>query len=339
MALRMLDVVLPEGSFDALKGAFREDVIQAGPWRHSLVGGSRLLRVLIDADDSGRMVDAIEQRCGSVPGFSLTIQRVEAALPRPPDRSERPETPRQVRSAFGQKHRAKGLSREELLGDANDMARTSSVFMLTVVLSTVVVSVGLLTHNTAAIIGAMVIAPLLGPNVGLALATTLADGALFRHAVKSNVIGLAIALGMTIPLGLLMAVDPAGPEIAARTRVNLGDPILALAAGSAGTLAVTTGVPMSLVGVMVAVALLPPTAVFGLMLGSGQLALAGDALLLLMTNLLCIVFAGAITFRLKGVRPSMWWEAERAKRSSRKAIVILGILLALVLALIVRSAS
>lgn len=333
----MLDVVLPQGSFDALTGVFRDDTVQAGPWRHSLVGGARLLRVLIDADDSGRLVDAIEQRCGAMTGFSLTIQRVEAALPRPTDRVLKPAQPAHVRSVFGQKHGTKGLSREELLGDANDMARTTRVFLVTVVLSTIVVSVGLLTNNTAAIIGAMVIAPLLGPNVALALAVTLADGELFRHAIKSNAAGIALALGMTIPLGLLATVDPTVGEIAARTNVSLGDPALALAAGSAAILALTTGVPMSLVGVMVAVALLPPTAVVGLMLGSGHFGLAGDAALLLATNLICIQLAGALTFRAQGVRPSMWWEAERAKRSSRTALVILAILLALVIVMILRS--
>ncbi|MDJ0973780.1 MAG: TIGR00341 family protein [Planctomycetota bacterium] len=335
MALRLLDVVLPEGSFDALKGAFREDVIQGGPWRHSLIGGSRLMRVLIDAEDSGRLVDAIEQRCGELPGFSLTIQRVEAALPRP---VERDETPSARRSAFGPKQRTRGLSREELFSDVRDMARTTRVFIVTVVLSTVVASVGLLANDAAAIIGAMVIAPLLGPNVGLALAATLADGKLFRHALKANVYGLAIALGMTIPLGLLL-LGEAGSEITARTQVDLGDPILALAAGAAGTLAVTTGVPMSLVGVMVAVALLPPTAVLGLMIGGQRFDAVGGASLLLLTNMLCIVFAGAITFRLTGVRPSTWWEAERARRSSRLAIVILGVLLVLVTLMIARLAG
>lgn len=335
MALRLLDVVLPEGSFDALKGVFREDVIQGGPWRHPLIGGSRMLRVLIDAEDSGRVVDAIEQRCGALPGFSLTIQRVEAALPRPADPDE---APAERRSAFGAKQPTRGLSREELFSDVSDMARTTRVFVATVLLSTIVASVGLLANDAAAIIGAMVIAPLLGPNVGLALATTLADGRLFRHAIRANVIGLGLALGMTVPLGFLLLGEP-GSEILGRTEVDLGDPILALAAGAAGTLAVTTGVPMSLVGVMVAVALLPPTAVLGLMLGGQRMEAAGGASLLLLTNMLCIVFAGAITFRVTGVRPGTWWEAERARRSSRRAILILGVLLALVTLMILRLAG
>ena len=234
MALRMLEVVLPEGSLDALKGVFREDILVGGPWRHELIGGGRSVRVLIDAEDSGRLVDAIDDRCRDVPGFHLTIERIEAALPRPPEPEKRskPEKKRDRRSAFG--GRARGVSREELYADATDMSKASPVYYATVVLSTVVATVGLAADNVAAVIGAMVIAPLLGPAIGLALSTTLADGSLFRRAMYSAASGLGLALALTIPIGVLFAVDPSVPAIASRTKANLGDPLLALAAGSAG---------------------------------------------------------------------------------------------------------
>ena len=215
------------------------------------------------------------------------------------------------------------------------MSRPTRIFYVTVVLSTIVAAVGLLNDNVAAVVGAMVIAPLLGPNIGLALATTLAEGTLFRQAVRSTLTGLALALALTIPLGALLHADAHTSEIAARTRVGIGDPILALAAGSAGTLAITTGVPMALVGVMVAVALLPPTVVLGLMLGAREMEAASGAGLLLATNVVCVMLAGSITFQAQGVRPGTWWQDERAARSRRIAMVVLGTLLAAAVALIV----
>ena len=332
MALRLLDVILPEGDLDKLKGVFREDSCRAGPWRYALEGSRRTVRVIIEAEESARLVDAIEHRCADIPGYHLVIQQVEAALPRPPEAVPTLPKSRNKRTAFGRT--SKGLSREELLTDAMDMSQPTRIFYITVVLSTIVAAVGLLSGNVAAIVGAMVIAPLLGPNMGLALATTLAEGALFRQALRSTTSGLALALAITVPLGAILGVDAALPEIASRTHVGIGDPILALAAGAAGTLAITTGVPMSLVGVMVAVALLPPTVVLGLMLGAGQMGPAFGAGLLLATNVICINLAGAVTYQAQGVRPGTWWKDERAARSSRIALVVLVVLLAAAVALI-----
>jgi uncharacterized hydrophobic protein (TIGR00271 family) len=105
--------------------------------------------------------------------------------------------------------------------------------------------------NTAAVIGAMVVAPLLGPNMALALGIVLGDGSLVRRAVSTNFLGLAIALVSAALLGLALGADPSTPELASRTRVGIWDLALALAAGCAGALAYTTGIPTYLTGVMV----------------------------------------------------------------------------------------
>jgi uncharacterized hydrophobic protein (TIGR00341 family) len=201
------------------------------------------------------------------------------------------------------------------------------------VLSTIVVAIGLLRDNPAVIIGAMVIAPLLGPNVALALATTLSEPKLAQLGLRSNAIGFVIALAITILLGLLAPVVPMTDEITLRTGVHWSDILLALAAGSAGALALTTGVPTALVGVMVAVALLPPTAVVGLLLGSGQLQGAASAALLLLTNVICVNLSATVTFRVQGIQPRTWWQAEKARRASRIAVII-GTILVLTLAII-----
>jgi uncharacterized hydrophobic protein (TIGR00341 family) len=176
------------------------------------------------------------------------------------------------------------IGREELYEDIKDAARCSRVYLTMVVLSTIVAAVGLY-YNSVIIIGAMVIAPLLGPNVALSLSTALGDQALLRHALLTALAGIATTMVLSVIIGVLLNVDPATPEVASRNAVGMGDIAVALASGAAGALAFTTGVSATLIGVMVAVALLPPLVAFGLLPGGGYPGMAMGALSLFLMNL------------------------------------------------------
>ncbi|MEX0994653.1 MAG: TIGR00341 family protein, partial [Balneolaceae bacterium] len=227
------------------------------------------------------------------------------------------------------------ISRDELYNDVNEHARLGPVYVTTVILSVIVAAIGLLKGDVAVVIGAMVIAPLLGPNVALSLAVTLGDLDLGRRALRVNIVGLFIALGVSALIGWVFGADPEIDQIASRTVVNFGDVILALAAGSAGVLAFTRGVPAGVIGVMVAVALLPPLVVGGLLAGAGYGSLAIGALLLTMANVCGLNLSGVMTFLVQGVRPRHWWEAKKARQASRYAIIFWVILLVIFTAIIV----
>ena len=206
-----------------------------------------------------------------------------------------------------------------------------------VILSSIVAAIGLLRSNVAIIIGAMVIAPLIGPNVALSLATTLGDINLARDSLKTTTLGTGIAFLLAVIIGFLFVVHPDIPEIASRTVIGVGDIILALAAGSAGALAFTTGVPASLIGVMVAVALLPPLVTCGMLVGSGHWQEAVNALLLVLTNIICINLAGVVTFLLQGIKPITWWEADKAKKATYRALFIWLFLFTALLSIVIFS--
>jgi uncharacterized membrane protein len=104
---------------------------------------------------------------------------------------------------------------------------------------------------------------------------------------------------------------------------------LALASGAAAALSLTTGLSSVMVGVMVAVALLPPAVTLGLMLGHGDIDLAAGAGLLLAINVVCINLASKVVFFVKGIRPRTWWEKERAQRAM--IMYVLAWLLTLIL--------
>jgi uncharacterized membrane protein len=129
-----------------------------------------------------------------------------------------------------------------------------------------------------------------------------------------------LAMVLSAIIGVLMNVDPTLPELALRTQVRVGDVMLALASGCAGALAFTSGVSATLIGVMVAVALMPPLVTFGLLVGGGYPILAMGALLLFLVNLICINLAGVITFQIQGIHPATWWETDRATKVTRIAL-------------------
>lgn len=334
MALRLVEILLPADLKEAVRETLDEQSTRRA-WQESLDDGQILVRIVLDAEDTGPLVDRFQDRFGNSEHFQLLILPVEAAVPREVEKSEKPAKGDEGEPAEVSSESRSGLSREELHHDIADMMKLNWVYVAAVILSSIVAAIGMLRDNVAAIIGAMVIAPLLGPNVALAFASTIGDTDMIRRAFLTNIVGLSVSLTLAIVCGMIMTVDPAGPEIASRTQVQISDVVLALASGTAGALALTTGVPAALVGVMVAVALLPPAIAVGLMVGSGQWSAAMGASILLATNVICVNLAGIVTFLVQGIRPRTWWEAERAKRMARIALVIwigvLSVLVALIL--------
>lgn len=326
MALRVVDAALPADRMEDIRG-LEEEIEGFGVReirRGALEDGRSLLTVVTEADGTEAVLDLLEARFGGADGFHVTVHAIEAALPRPdPDEAEPPTEEEEA---------SKGrISREELYEDVREMASLDRSFVLMMILATVVAVIGLLLDNVAIVIGSMVIAPLIGPSVGLSLSATLADRDLAWRALQAKGAGLAVGAAVGVVGGLLLFVDPGAAQLAIRTRVSLFDVGLGLAVGAAGALSVTTGVSEALVGVMVAVALLPPLAAFGLLLGDGHVDGAMGALLLLATYLISINLAGVAAFFAQGVQPRRWWEAEQARRSTLVALVVwVGLLVALV---------
>jgi uncharacterized hydrophobic protein (TIGR00341 family) len=326
MPLRLMEVVLPEQHLQKVEDLLREEPL-AGVWYNRISEQQTLIKILASAEETEHLMDLLDQHFAHEPWFRLILLPVAATLPRVAEPEEKnPED---------EQNKQERISREEMYESVKDMAKLTRVYLGMVALSTVVAAVGLLNDSVAVIIGAMVIAPLLGPIIAQAMGTTLGDFSLMRLALRTNLAGLGLALVLSVLLGLFLQVSPLGPELTARTGIGLGDIAVALASGGAGALAFTAGVPTVLVGVMVAVALLPPLAALGLLLGSGYLLPALGAGLLLITNIICVNLAAVVVFWIQGVRPTSWWEEKRAKKATRLSIAICaGLVLLLALAII-----
>ncbi|GBD39398.1 hypothetical protein HRbin37_01677 [bacterium HR37] len=335
MALRLIEMFVPSSENpDSIRELLKDYPI-LGIWHQSLSEDSVLVKMLLEAEQTEDVLDFLEQRFSGLKGFRIVLLPVEASLPRP-EEQKKEESSLLEKPISEKEQETKGtrISREELYTDIVETTKLSSIYVVLVILSSTVAAVGILRNNVAVIIGAMVIAPLLGPNIALSFATTLGDMDLVRKALKTNLAGLFIALVFSVSIGFIFKIDPSIPELASRTQVGLGDVVLALASGSAGVLSFTTGVAGAIIGVMVAVALLPPLVSFGMLLGSKQWEPAFGAMTLLLVNVICVNLAGVLTFLIQGIRPKTWWEEDRAKKATRNAIALWTFLLLILLAVI-----
>lgn len=186
--------------------------------------------------------------------------------------------------------------------------RNHSAFWILLVLSAVIASAGVVATSTATVIGAMIVAPLMTPILGTALAIVLADrremvrNLLIVLVAAAVVIGVGFGVGMTIQLDVVAATND---EVAGRVSPRLIDLVAAVATGMVGAFAlVRSDVSDTLPGVAIAISLVPPLAVVGLTLESGATDEAAGALLLFGTNVAAIVATGTavfLAFRVRGV--------------------------------------
>lgn len=336
MPHRLLQAVLPE-PLPAEALAELEELHILSHWQVPTIGEEIIFSAVVEAGGAEALSDWLKRRYQHHAVFRENLFPLEATVPLPEEKEPEP-------AVAGERGGAESepppvplrISRDELMADVLDATQVTRVYLMLAFISAMVAAGGVLRDNVAIVIGAMVIAPLLGPNIALCLAATLADLDLARTSLRANATGVVVALIPSVLLGLLVDVNMDSSEIASRTRVDLADLAIAIASGGAGVLAFTTGLSSAVIGVMVAVALMPPLVTFGMLLGAGQFQPAGGALLLLVANVICVNLAGTVMFYLQGVRPQHWWEAKRAARATRISVALwVGLLGALVAVILV----
>ncbi|MCU4719336.1 TIGR00341 family protein [Halapricum hydrolyticum] len=230
------------------------------------------------------------------------------------------------------------ISREELYARAQDLAPANSTFFAFLLLSTVIATTGLLLDSAATIIGAMVVAPLMGPAVSASVGTILDDPGMTRRGVKLQVVGLVAAIATAAVMGWLLqqtVLIPPGldirtiPQIAERTSPNFLSLFLALGSGIAGSLSIMRGSGSTLVGVAIAVALVPPAATSGLGIAFGLPGVAIAGAVLVVVNLLAINVSALTLFWVAGFKPLDAGAFEGVRASIVSRIVVIAVAIAL----------
>jgi uncharacterized hydrophobic protein (TIGR00341 family) len=323
--MRLIEIIADAGHSDTLASIADQHEITDFWWGAPAEDGRRAFRMLVKDSVRQPVMDAVQNILSASENARIIVQPVDAVLPREADES--PDAQR--------------ATREELYSQIEKGVRVDDNFLLLTFLSTMVAAIGLIEDNVAVVIGAMVIAPLLGPFIALAFASSLGDRRLLIAAARAALVGLGMAFLLSLGIGMIWPADitrgallVGSAEILARTDVGLDGIVLALAAGAAAVLSLTTGLSSTLVGVMVAVALLPPAASMGMLLGAGMPELAAGAMLLLSVNVVCVIVAAKLVFYSRGVAPRSWYERSKARQSSALAGLIWGLLLVLVVFLV-----
>tara|TARA_R110000824_G_scaffold59127_2_gene159134 strand:+ start:2070 stop:3623 length:1554 start_codon:yes stop_codon:yes gene_type:complete len=192
---------------------------------------------------------------------------------------------------------------------------------------------GLLLSSPAVVIGAMLLSPLMGPIMGAGFALAVGDSAWLKESGKAILLGTIISIlfaGLVVTLSPLQTVTA---EIAARTRPNLFDLLVALFSALAGGYAMIRGRMGTIVGVAIATALMPPLAVVGFGLATFNWAVFGGSLLLFFTNLMTIALTATAMAWLYGFRSYL---SERQSQFQIAAMVVIFIALAIPLGLSLR---
>ncbi|AXJ02114.1 TIGR00341 family protein [Cyclonatronum proteinivorum] len=335
MALRLIQIYTPAEKPDLHKQLDLENIIEM--WVTEQQDGSKHVRVLCEVEYSESLMQQVSESGENYDGFRVILLSAEATIPKAEVEESTDDTPAIRPSGYpavGEGEKVHRISIVEMYEDVKEMIDLSWVYVTLTAMSTLVAATGMLRDNPAIVIGAMVIAPLLGPNVGLSLATTLGDQNLLKQSLKSLLTGFSLAFLLSVGLGLFLPVNAEVPELLSRTEVSFADIALGIAAGVAGVLSFTRGISAAVIGVMVAVALLPPLVATGLYLGTGETELALGAALLMFTYVVCFNLAGIITLLAQGVTPKTWREKREQTRFSPYAIIVWVILLLIMGAII-----
>jgi len=227
------------------------------------------------------------------------------------------------------------IARDELVQRASDLAPDWVPFLVMTMISAVVATAGLLIDSAAVVVGSMVIAPLIGPAMATSVGSVVDDRELFVRGIKLQLVGAVLAVGSAAAFAGLLRFGNVVPlsvtEVFAigevRERLSPGVPslVVALAAGIAGALSLSSGVSSALVGVMIAAALVPPTAVVGIGIAWGRPAAVVGSAVLVAVNFLSINLVALATFWYQGYQPEQWFKVGEARKDTVKRIGALAV--------------
>jgi uncharacterized hydrophobic protein (TIGR00271 family) len=197
--------------------------------------------------------------------------------------------------------------RKEIIDEITESASPGFDFFVLVILSCSIATLGLITNSPAVIIGAMLVAPLMSPIIGLGLGSVMGNARLARSALSAVVRGAILAILLAMVMTVInrhlpfIGLQELPEEVLARTHPSPIDLIIALAGGLAAAYAMTRPkISAALPGVAIATALMPPLCTIGIGLALERLDVAGGATLLFVTNAITIAFAAAFVFFLEG---------------------------------------
>jgi uncharacterized hydrophobic protein (TIGR00271 family) len=217
--------------------------------------------------------------------------------------------------------------RSELFFEGPDVRRRTSRFWMLLVLAAVIAAAGVAGDSSATVIGAMIVAPLMTPIVGIALATALNDRPNLLRCLATVMAGAGVVVAIGFLMGLVtpeLVVAATNSQVASRVSPRLVDLVAALATGAVGAVALLrSDINDTLPGVAIAISLVPPLSVVGLTLESGAPDQAWGALLLFLANVSAILATAVVTMGVAGLVRARESPA-RSRTWTRPGLLVIG---------------
>lgn len=193
-----------------------------------------------------------------------------------------------------------GVDHDAVLKQIAEDSGWSGRYAFLIVVSAALSLLGLLMPSVAVLIGAMLLSPLMMPIIGLGFGVATFDTREIRRALTALIAGSVIAVVLSAIFVSLSPIQTITSEIAGRTRPTLFDLLVALLSAIAGAYALIRGRGGAVVGVAIAIALMPPLAVVGFGIATWNWTVFSGSLLLFLTNAITIALTAALVARVYG---------------------------------------
>ena len=198
-----------------------------------------------------------------------------------------------------------GHGRALILASVARDARLDRKFLLLILLSAAIATLGLLQNSAAVVIGAMLVSPLMGPIMGMGFGLATIDSTLIKRALTTLGAGMVVAILVAMLIVWMSPIQDVTSEIRGRTQPNLLDLGVAFVGGIAGGYAIMRKMSGVMVGVAIATALVPPLSTVGFGLATGRMDFAWGAMLLVLTNTLAIGLSATAIARINRFGPDL----------------------------------
>lgn len=205
------------------------------------------------------------------------------------------------------------LSQEELYSKAQEAADFNKAQWGLIGISSVIAAYGLASNNLIAVIGAMMLAPLLSPFVSSALSLTVGDRKLMVSSMKAGFLSVLIAVTLSTVAVIPFPVSM-NPTLELVSTPSITSILLSIFVGAAAALTFVTGLRDEIAGVAVAIALVPPISSIGLGLRMSSLSLVIDASTVAAMNMLAVIVSGYLCFKILGLKPSTYYKKKQAQQ-------------------------
>ncbi|SIR97547.1 TIGR00341 family protein [Natronorubrum thiooxidans] len=326
--MRYLEVTVPKGKRQAVISILEDEGIEyVVSDETSGRGYTAVVRFPVPTRAVEPVLDRLRQ-AGISEDASVVVIDAETVI------SEKFSTLRAQYSHGGQT--GSRTSRQVLRTKADELTPPFPIYAVMLLISAVVATAGLLADSPAVVIGAMVIAPLLGPALAANVGIVTGDDRLKATGFSYQLAGVTMVIVASIALAALArlaGLEPAGVDIVVATELqervapNLFSLAVALGAGIAGILSLTRGFSEAIVGVMIAAALIPPSAAVGITVAWGMYGAATGAAVLVIVNVLSINLAALATLWVAGYRPQGLFEVSPTRTPTYTYAAIFGVAL------------